>query len=399
MLYFGMVGADTDPTVSSGPGEPESGLERLLETPEPLSPNAALTVAAARFTSERWTALPVVEDGRLVGLVNERGVLGALTRDGGGECRDALRPATSLPVTTPLEEALWLLRRDDVELLPVIGLDGRYRGVISPQRVLQAVEDGLKPRLVGGMATPLGVHLTSVHLRGGVGDVALVMTGFMMAAMLYVSRLTVAAGMALAADDPMRVVLGHLAIDPGLAPAGQVAWFGQALVVLLFLSLLRLSPLAGYHSGEHQTVHAVERGLPLAVEQVATMPRPHPRCGTNLTVLAVLVLGMVDLASNQAPLTAYLLPAIGLLYWRRLGHWVQALFTTRPARPRELQSGIDAARMLLNRYRRQPSYHAPLLLRIWNRGLLQVLAGVWLASWMGGLVARFAGWVMLRSTL
>ncbi len=399
MLYFGMVGADTEGMASNGPGEPEVGLARLLETPEPLAPGTALTAAAARFTSERWTALPVVEDGRLVGLITARGVLAAMTSGSDGVCRDVVRPATALPVSTPLEEALWLLRRDDVEVLPVLGLDGRYRGLLAPHRVLQAVEDGLRPRVVGGMATPVGVHLTSVHHRGGVGDLPLVMTGFVMVAMMYAARFAVAAGMALASDDPVQIVLGQFGASSGLASPGAVPWLGEAMVLLLFLTFVRLSPLAGFHSGEHQTVHAVERGLPLALEPVAAMPRPHPRCGTNLALLAALVLGLAQMISNQASLLACLPLLVALVYWKRLGSWVQAVFTTRPARPQELQSGIDAARMLLNQHRRQPGYRAPLWLRIWNRGLLQVLAGAWLAYLMGGWASRLAGWAVARSTL
>jgi len=399
MLYFGMVGADTDAIAGTGSAEPDIGLARLLESPSPLTPTTALTAAAARFTSERWTALPVVDDGRLVGLVSARGVLAALTTGSDGVCRDVVRPATALPLSTPLEEALWLLRRDDVEVLPVLDLDGRYRGLLSPQRVLQAVEDGLRPRLVGGMATPVGVHLTSVHHRGGVGDFPLVMTGFLMVALMYAARVTVTAGMALAADDPVQMVLSQLGGSVGLATPGVVPWFGEAMVLLLFLTFVRLSPLAGFHSGEHQTVHAVERGLPLALEPVAEMPRPHPRCGTNLALVAALVLGLAQMVADGASLTACLPLIVALLYWRRLGHWVQALFTTRPARPHELQSGIDAARMLLNQYRRAPGYRAPLWRRIWNRGLVQVLAGAWLAWWIGGLAGRLAGWAITRSTL
>lgn len=399
MLYCGMIGADTEAMASNGSGEPAVGLGRLLETPEPLAPDTALSTAAARFTSQRWSALPVVEDGRLVGLVTSRGVLAALTSGSEGVCREVVRPATALPLSTPLDEALWLLRRDDIEVLPVLGLDGRYLGLLSPQRVLQAVEDGLRPRLVGGMATPIGVHLTSVNHRGGVGDLALVMTGFLMVVMMGVARAAVATGFALTSADPAQMVLAQFGGSVGLATPGTVPWGSELLVLLLFLTFVRLSPLAGYHSGEHQAVHAVERGLPLALELVGTMPRPHPRCGTNLALLAGLALGLVEMIRQGASLVSCLPILAALLYWRALGHWVQALFTTRPAREHELQSGIDAARMLLTRYRRQPGYRAPVWKRIWNRGLLQVVAGAWLAYALGGLLGRLAGWAITRSTL
>ena len=45
------------------------------------------------------------------------------------------------------------------------------------------------------------------------------------------------------------------------------------LALTLFLLLMRVSRLAGYHAAEHQTVHAMERNETLVPEIVCRMPR------------------------------------------------------------------------------------------------------------------------------
>lgn len=44
-----------------------------------------------------------------------------------------------------------------------------------------------------------------------------------------------------------------------------------------------------YHGAEHKTIFCYEAGLPLTVENVKTMRRFHPRCGTSFMILVLLV--------------------------------------------------------------------------------------------------------------
>jgi hypothetical protein len=61
--------------------------------------------------------------------------------------------------------------------------------------------------------------------------------------------------------------------------------------------------------------------------------------------------------------------------WRRVGGWLQQNVTTRPANPRQIQSGITAAQELMERYQKRPVVRMTLARRIWNMGLLQVMSG------------------------
>jgi uncharacterized protein YqhQ len=44
-----------------------------------------------------------------------------------------------------------------------------------------------------------------------------------------------------------------------------------------------------YHGAEHMTIHALEAGDPLTVEEVRKYPTAHPRCGTEFLVVVILI--------------------------------------------------------------------------------------------------------------
>lgn len=44
-----------------------------------------------------------------------------------------------------------------------------------------------------------------------------------------------------------------------------------------------------YHGAEHKSIFAYEKGLDLTVENVKSMPRLHPRCGTNFITVTLIV--------------------------------------------------------------------------------------------------------------
>ena len=59
-----------------------------------------------------------------------------------------------------------------------------------------------------------------------------------------------------------------------------------------------------YHGAEHKTINAYENGAELTVENVATYPLQHPRCGTSF--ILTLVLLSILLFSLLGPLPLYL---------------------------------------------------------------------------------------------
>ena len=126
--------------------------------------------------------------------------------------------------------------------------------------------------------------------------------------------------------------------------------------------------MTGYHAAEHQVVHAIEQGDDLRAEVVRTKPRVHPRCGTNLMA----AFGMFMILDRWAGSLAF----IGaLVSWRFFGSFLQQYITTRPARVREIDSGLFAGKQLLERYQEGIGKHASGWRRLWNMGLLQVALG------------------------
>ncbi|GAC1399753.1 MAG: DUF1385 domain-containing protein [Chloroflexota bacterium] len=102
------------------------------------------------------------------------------------------------------------------------------------------------------------------------------------------------------------VLLGVISMLVNLAVSRLPAFWHASASSLLqlglfftFIALTRLIPQFGriwrFHGGEHQAIAAYEAGMDLTVENARTRVLYHPRCGTNLATLALLLMipGMV----------------------------------------------------------------------------------------------------------
>ena len=340
----------------------------LLQEVAPLHATDSLAKALSQFKTTGLPVLPVVDHGAVAGRLSEADLLDWVTSQGheGGGVPDhvlheamvlaAMRPRCPLAFLDEPVSAAWpVMGAQDAHALPVVDRRGQYQGMVTRQSVIAALSGTLRPERIGGMATPFGVYLTTTHLAAGAGFFGLFATGL---ALTIVNWL-------------LAVGLHHAQIAAGwiLHPALEAV-----VALALFLVLLRLSPLSGYHAAEHQTVNAIERGEALDPDVVALMPREHPRCGTNLVALLFGAQLLLPLLARE-PL--WLLPAGALLYlsWRRIGTWLQRTLTTRPANRAQLQAGIQAGRALLAAYAASPGHRARPWRRLWNLGFLQVLAG------------------------
>lgn len=153
------------------------------------------------------------------------------------------------------------------------------------------------------------------------------------------------------------------------------AVFSSLLQLLLFfaiIALTRLVPRFGriwrFHGGEHQAIAAYEAGLDLTVANAATRSLYHPRCGTNLATLAMILMvpGMVagSLASGwlgylvtvAVPLPAlciaFEIVMLGQKRWKAVlwpGLAFQRLTVARPG-PVEALAGITALDAALERH-------------------------------------------------
>ncbi|HIE50551.1 MAG TPA: DUF1385 domain-containing protein [Armatimonadetes bacterium] len=362
-------------------------LAQVMRPLPTLTVEDAPTTAAAILRQQGCPALPVVSNGRLIGVVREQEIMGLLSQalgEGMGweenhRVGELVQPTVVVEENLPLEEAVRLFANPSLEILPVVNQKGLYRGAITRADVIAGLYRRIRPVMVGGMATPLGVHLTTGSLRAGPGDWALVLTGLAMAGIgLLAYFIAVLVVWSVDFFQGTSYVLALL--SPTIATLREpTSWveYAQLAQPLLFLLLLRASRLAGFHAAEHQVVHALERGVPLIPEAVRRMPRPHPRCGTNLVVVATIVTVAFTLTAAGQEWGMMLL--LLLVAWRPLGMWLQQVFTTRPATEGELRSGIEAAEKLITKYRTNPFYRPHLIVRIWNRGFIQVLFGLGLA--------------------
>lgn len=333
-----------------------------------VTPHDSLTKALHSIQSFPSFPLPVVREGILVGMIS----LSELApnrelRFDHARVVTLMRPVEAVGYPWDDPAAAWeTMATHGLTLLPVVDEGGRFLGVVHQSDLLAALKRELRPARVGGMATIGGVHLTTGHLRAGPGDLALLLTGMLFAAVAWM------------------VLLGFSALSLWV----PIKAWGQLVFVLAFLLFLRSSPLAGHHAAEHQTVHAIERGEALTLEVVKLQPREHPRCGTNLMAL---LLGMSALLPwMQKPLVFFSGLLFLLFTWRPMGMWLQHVFTTKPASDEQLLKALATGRQLLERYQDQPSFRAPVWARIWMMGIIQITLG---AAFMEALI-RLCGRIL-----
>jgi CBS domain-containing protein len=327
----------------------------LLTTLPTLHATDGTGKALRLFVEANCGVLPVVDGEQLQGVLVESDVLERL------EERDVLvmqlmrTPVHVAQADEPLARAMPLFEQRGLRAVPVLDANDVYQGMLMRASVMAALTSNLRPAKIGGMATPLGVFLTTGDVTAGVGNLGLVMTGVTLALVNWTIQLA--------------LLHGQRALGLHLPEAGQ------ALAALaIFLVLLRLSPLAGYHAAEHQTVNAIERGEPLELDVIAAMPREHPRCGTNLMALLFGVQLLLPLIAHE-PLLTLPVVVVGALAWRRVGFYLQKFFTTKPARRRQLLNGRRAGEQLLAAHAARPGFRSGRWQRLWNMGLVQILAG------------------------
>ena len=108
------------------------GKGRAVET---ISAQSSLFDAVRRLGEKRIGALPVVEDGHIVGMVSERDVIYCL-RDHGREALDRpvgqvmSSPAITVDSQTDVLSALALITERRIRHLPVVE-NGEIRGIVS----------------------------------------------------------------------------------------------------------------------------------------------------------------------------------------------------------------------------------------------------------------------------
>ncbi len=339
----------------------------------------SLARAAGTFRENGASLLPVVEDGRLVGVLTNVGLARALGE--ASEPTDAVGDfLESTEILPPYATAAEALRRGEDGRTMVVADDaGRVVGLVSAVDLWPRVRVLPKPAMVGGMATPFGVYLTTGNVAAGAPWWGLMATGAAMFAMLITGQ-----------------TLAEQAVRAGFPAVGV-----HPLTFGIFFLLMRLVPLSGTHGAEHMVVNAIEREETLSLSTVRRMPLVHPRCGTNLMVgvsifSAVLFLGLSDKIS-QEEIGLRILPAVvlGVVFARPLGSIVQRFVTTKRPTDRQLEGAIQAGRELLERNATASYAASNPFRRIWSMGLLQVMSGALLLAVLIDTLHRATGWTWL----
>jgi CBS domain-containing protein len=292
------------------------------------------------------------------------------------------RPGSLGRTDMSLDEVRGALAAGGETTLFILDSDNRYIGAVTLADLLVPSSVPTRPASIGGMATPWGVYLTNGTIQAGASNLALVGSGVLMGAMLSGSMMGVRL-MAWAAQQYLGWPLYSLlnANPPSHMSLQNLGWFVlQGLFFPLFLVLMRILPLAGYHAAEHQAVHAMERGDMLHPDVLRRMPRVHPRCGTNIMAGAMIFTlvsqGLPALQIGLGSSDSAVLGALCTLFtWRSFGAFLQQYFTTRPASDRQIASGIRAAEDLQHKFLMTEPRRPTILRRIWCMGMPQIILG------------------------
>lgn len=366
------------------PNMADKNITELIRMAPMLDSRDTVRRAAGLIRASESTRLLVVREGIICGTVDESSIAGYLGSmpDPESALDDTIEPLIQeypvhLNASATLREAAQVFSSSGVDLLPVIDSYGNFSGVLYRRDVIGLLTRNLRPPTVAGMATPLGVHLTTTSLSGGSGSLGLYLTGAALAIMLMLSKLAgdgVMSFIGMGLRLKMSALLASTPLTAAFSPYDIPAILSTVLGIVFFAVLMRLSPLAGYHGAEHMTVHAIEAGEELSPENVRRFPRVHPRCGTNLLVGASIFILITSRFGGQiSSLIAILIVVIG---WRTVGGWVQYAVTTKRPNDRQLASGIAAGKELLKKYQERPHYHASGFGKAWEMGFLQTAAGM-----------------------
>ena len=124
----------------------------MTSTPTAVTPETTAQEAAQLMKTEDVGSLPIVEDGRLVGVITDRDLaIRALAEGRGSETavtEIASKDVVTIDPQQSIEEAARLMAEHQVRRLPVVEEDGRLVGMLAQADVAQAGHDSLTGEVV-----------------------------------------------------------------------------------------------------------------------------------------------------------------------------------------------------------------------------------------------------------
>jgi CBS domain-containing protein len=118
----------------------------MTSNPQSIEPSTSVADAARLMRDNDVGSLPVVENGRLAGIVTDRDIAVRAVAEGKDPQSTNVSEVYSGDLVTvdpqqDLDEALRLMARHQVRRLPVVEEDGRLVGIVAQADVAQAGDD------------------------------------------------------------------------------------------------------------------------------------------------------------------------------------------------------------------------------------------------------------------
>ena len=120
----------------------KSIIEAMTSNPCAIESDRSVAYAAKMMKQEDVGVAPIVESGRLIGMLTDRDIVVRVVAEGKDPDSVSVRDVASSNVVTidpqqDLDEALRLMARYQVRRLPVVEEDGRLVGVIAQADVAE----------------------------------------------------------------------------------------------------------------------------------------------------------------------------------------------------------------------------------------------------------------------
>ena len=284
---------------------------------------------------------------------------------------------------TNIKELFDKINNMHIRVIPIVDKDKIYTGrSITRTSVITYFTKLIKPNSLGGLATPLGVYITDGKHQAGAGNWGLFLTGVAIGTILFVI------------EQVFGFAYKFFNINILNAAVFPVIFLMQ---IIVFIFLLRITPLSKIHAAEHQTINAIEKGIPLTLEAVKLQPREHVRCGTNIMVLFIglqlVILIFVGYLSKIDPLLQFVFLFVGFMFvfshWRRWGMWLQKYFTTVKAPDSYILNGIKVGEEILHKHKEDlDAKPASFFRKIWCMSIIQIIAGFAFIHWLFGVLSN-----------
>lgn len=114
-----------------------------------VTPEVPLTKAWATMGKLRVRHLPVLYDGRLVGIVSDRDLLVRATRGSDGQLRLPESPVgeamtmnpIAVPSTTPVSKVAALMLQHRIDSIPIVDLEGQLWGLVTSSDLIELLTE------------------------------------------------------------------------------------------------------------------------------------------------------------------------------------------------------------------------------------------------------------------